>query len=185
MSLRDSLNKLILLPFFLLLLGSCTVFRSKPSKKYFHGFLYTINGDTVEARIKVKPSYKTLVKYKPDGQKKKQSISINQLKGLQINLIQYGKIKVDNKPLILEKVAYGTYNLYAFNQAHKDRIRTYYYFEYQKGDVVQLTSKNYLMILEEYLTGVPEIEEAIYNEEVAFDQIINTVRRYNQKSIKN
>ncbi|MGB0166531.1 MAG: hypothetical protein ACPF8V_06715, partial [Luteibaculum sp.] len=149
------------------------------------GFIYTVEGDSLEGRIKVKALYDKKVSYIPDGQKKKRNIPVRKIEAMRINLMQYGKVEINNTPKLLEKVAYGRYNLYAYAQAYKDQVKTFYYFEFDKNEVIQLNRENYLRVLEYYLIDVPEIEKALYNEEVAFEDVVQLVRNYNQRILKN
>lgn len=171
---------------FLPLALSCSVGKYKrPSQKYFHGTVNLETGEKVEGRIKIKPVYTRFLKINPDGSKSKRKIAVEQVQDLKINLVRYGKIEINGQEKLLEKVAYGKVNLYAFDQYYKNEIRTFYYFENENGTVFQLNTNNYLEILSDHLIGVPEISDKLYYEEVSYDEIVNLVRRYNQKIIKN
>ncbi len=159
--------------------------KNNPRGKYFHGYIVFSATDSIEGKIKVRPSYEKKVVIKPEGASGKKSFPVEDIERMRINLIRYGKISVDGKPRLLEKVAYGVHNLYAYNQMVKDQIKTFYYFEIEPGDVVTLTRDNYLSVLEDYLIGVPEIENRFYNEDVRFDEVIEVVRLYNRKMLKN
>ncbi|TXC76230.1 hypothetical protein [Luteibaculum oceani] len=165
---------------------SCSLGKYKrPSQKYFHGYVNLETGEQVEGKIKIKPVYTRSLKIKPEGSKNKRKIPVSEIKDLKINLVRYGKIEINGQEKLLEMVAYGKVNLYAFDQYYKNEIRTFYYFENENGTVFQLNTDNYLEILSDHLTGVDEISDKLYYEEVEYNQIINLVRRYNQKVLTN
>ena len=169
----------ILLYLSLVFLVACSLPR-KPRTNYFAGYIFTETGDTIPARIKLRATYTNKIKYKPEGGKKKLKMDISMVKAMDINLIKYGKITIDNKARLLEMVDYGKINLYAYNQVHKDGIKTFYYLQPRPDQLFELNSRNYLEFIEEYLGGDSLINEALYEDKIQFENLTRWVRLYNR-----
>ena len=162
----------------LILAAAITLLLGCGTKKYIFGRLYLKDGEVISGRIKVEAEYNRYVNIIPENQRKKRRYPVPWIEFMRINVMEYGLVEINGKKRLLERVAYGTYNLYAYDKTQEHRIQRYFYLETEDG-TLPITEDNLDDIYFEYFRGNGWMDQQWENGNWTMEQLLPNIRRYN------
>ncbi|MES2630130.1 MAG: hypothetical protein V4616_14290 [Bacteroidota bacterium] len=164
-----------------LLVMACAAQAHKYKRNYYSGYILTNYGDTLIGRVKSDQNFTRKVRFIADNDtlQKTVSIPLADIKLMRLNLMIFEKVTIKGKVKMLEKVAYGYYDLFAYNYQRGEVSENRYILQLP-DQVIKVEPKNFREVMERYLFDCPEIRQKIVARQLNFEDTVNIFRIYNR-----
>ena len=150
-------------------------------RHFFTGYIVKNSGDTLFGRIRYQQNFEHVIRYIPDSSEFQRPVRINPLdvKSLKINKDILDKVDVDGKAKMLQRVASGFYQLYAYQYMKGETPENHYILVLKTGNV-RIADYNFDELIETYVFDCPYLKQKISERELTFEHTIDIFRYYNR-----
>lgn len=150
-------------------------------KNYFNGHIVTNYGDTLFGRIKSDQNFTKKVKFISDSDtsQKKVTILVADIRSMKLNLMLFEKVILKGKMRMFEKVAYGYYDLFAYNYQRGDISEDHYLLKLRE-QTIRIEERNFKDVMERYVFDCPELRQKVIAQQYQYDDTIEIFRFYNR-----
>ncbi len=178
MKLRPSILTSLLV---LLVFSSCAQIRVKWRKNYYTGYVVTNYGDTLHGRIKLQHNFTNKIRFVGDNDTAQRPVNIQiaDITSMRLNLLIFEKVLLKGKLKMFEKVAYGYYDLFAYNFSRGEVSENRYLLRL-KDQTIRVEPRNFKEIMERFLFDCPEVRQKVIAKQFEFNDTIDIFRTYNR-----
>ncbi len=150
-------------------------------KHFYTGYLVKNEGDTLFGRIRYQQNFDHIIRYIPDADTLQKAVRVSpmDIKSLKINKDILDKVEVDGKAKMLQRVANGYYQVYAYQYMKGEVPENHYILQLKTGNV-KISDYNFDELIPLYVYDCPYLKEKIQARELDFDHTVDIFRYYNR-----
>tara|TARA_R110001592_G_scaffold237306_9_gene496332 strand:+ start:26698 stop:27162 length:465 start_codon:yes stop_codon:yes gene_type:complete len=151
--------------------------------KRIHATAYLTTGDSIVGTLKPKGEYLRFIKVKTSSGKKVK-IPLQKITLLKLNILRYSPLDIHGRLHLLEEVAHGELQLYAYLKKSDNRSRKYFYLRREGEKGLLIDADNFQAVANKYLFKDDYIKGKIESGEWDYNDIVKAFRVYNYRSSK-
>lgn len=178
------MHRIVIASIFLFISISAFAQRHEMYSKRIMATVYLTSGDSVMGTLKPKGEYLRHIKVKTNSGKKRK-IALKKITLLRLNILRYSPVSINGRLHLLEEVAHGKLQLYAYLKKSDNRSRKYYYLRMNDSKGFLIDADNFQRVCEKYLYNDDYIKGKIESGEWDYTDIIKAFRVFNYRQDKN